>query len=90
MPKSETQVSPDLPGEDDRIDDLAHALADDFRRKVVVVGIDDKELVVEPRGERRLGQLKDGAMEQFYLSERFNVSRQSNRFVRVALQHGCW
>jgi len=79
VPKSETQMSPDLRGEADRIDDLAHALADDFRRKVFVVGIDDKELVVEPRGERRLGQLEDAAMDQFHLSERFNVCRQSNR-----------
>ena len=54
VPKSETQMSPDLRGAADRIDDLAHALADYFRRKVVVVGTDDKELVVEPRVERRL------------------------------------
>ena len=52
--KSETQVSPDLPGAADRIDDLAHALADYFRRKVVVVGTDDQEVVVEPRAEQRL------------------------------------
>jgi hypothetical protein len=82
VPKSETQMSPDLRGAADRIDDLA--------RKVVVVGVDDKEPVVEPRGERRLGQLEDDAMEQLHLSERFNVSRQLNRIVRVALQHGCW
>ena len=54
VPKSETQVSADLRDEADRIDDLAHALADHFRRKVVVVWTDDKEVVVEPRGERRL------------------------------------
>jgi hypothetical protein len=35
--KSEAQVSPDLRDEADRIDDLAHALADHFGRKVVVV-----------------------------------------------------
>jgi len=54
VPKSETQVSRDQPGAADRIDDLAHAPADYFRRKVVVVGTDDKELVIEPRVERRL------------------------------------
>jgi hypothetical protein len=54
VPKSETQVSADLRDEADRIDDLAHALADYFRRNVVVVGADDKEVVVEPRAERRL------------------------------------
>ena len=40
VPKSETQVSPDLRGAADGIDDLAHALADYFRRKVAVVGTD--------------------------------------------------
>jgi hypothetical protein len=54
VPKSETQVSADLRDEADRIDDLAHALADYFRRNVVVVGTDDKKVVVEPRAERRL------------------------------------
>jgi hypothetical protein len=54
VPKSEIQVSADLRDEADRIDDLAHALADYFRRKVVVIETDDKELVVEPRAERRL------------------------------------
>ena len=54
MPKSETQVSADLRDEADRIDDLAHALADHFGRRVVVVWTDDKEVVVEPRAERRL------------------------------------
>jgi hypothetical protein len=54
VPKSETQVSADLRDEADRIDDLAHALADYFRRKVVVIETDDKELIVEPRAERRL------------------------------------
>ena len=53
MPKSETQVSADLWDEADTID-LAHALADYYGRKVVVVGTDDKEVVVEPRAERRL------------------------------------
>jgi hypothetical protein len=54
VPKSEAQVSADLRDEADRIDDLAHALADYFRRNVVVVGTDDKKVVVEPRAERRL------------------------------------
>ena len=54
VPKSETQVSADLRDEADTIDDLAHALADYYGRKVVVVGTDDKEVVVEPRAERRL------------------------------------
>jgi len=53
-PKSGTLVSVDLRNEADRIDDLAHALADYFRRKVVVVGTNDQEVVVEPRAERRL------------------------------------
>ena len=52
--KSEAQVSADLPDETDAIDDLAHALADYFRCKVVVVGTNDQEVVVEPRAERRL------------------------------------
>jgi hypothetical protein len=52
-PKSRTQVSVDLRDEADGIDDLAHALADYFRRKVVVV-TDDQEVAVEPRAERRL------------------------------------
>ena len=47
--KSEAQVSHDLRDEADRIDDLAHALTDYFRRKAVVVGTDDQEVVVEPR-----------------------------------------
>jgi hypothetical protein len=46
VPKSETQVSTDLRDEADRIDDLAHALADHFGRTVVVVWTDDKEVVV--------------------------------------------
>ena len=54
MQKSETQVSVDLRDEADRIDDLAHALADYYGRKVVVVWTDDTEVVVEPRAERRL------------------------------------
>ena len=54
-PKSETQVSADdLRNEADRIGDLAHTLADYYGRKVVVVWTDDKEVVVEPRAERRL------------------------------------
>jgi hypothetical protein len=52
--KSEAQVSADLPDETHAIDDLANALADYFRRKVVVVGTNDQEVVVEPRAERRL------------------------------------
>ena len=51
--KSEAQVSADLPDETDAIDDLAHALADYFRRKVVVVWPDDEEVLVEPRPELR-------------------------------------
>ena len=47
-------MSADLPDETDAIDDLAHVLADYFRRKVVVVGTDDQEVVVEPRAEQRL------------------------------------
>ena len=46
--KSEAQMSADLRDEADMIDGLAHALADYFRRKVVVV-TDDQEVVVEPR-----------------------------------------
>ena len=53
MPKSETQVSADLWDEADTLD-LAHALANYYGRKVVVVGTDDHEVVVEPRAERRL------------------------------------
>ena len=53
VPKSEIQVSADLPDEADRIYDLARALADYYCRKVVVVGTDDQEVVVEPRAERR-------------------------------------
>ena len=52
--KSEAQVSADRPDETDAIDDLAHTLADYFRRKVVVVKTNDQEVVVEPRAERRL------------------------------------
>ena len=51
--KSERQVSTDLRDEADRIDDLAHALADHFGRKVVVMWPDDQEAVVEPRAVRR-------------------------------------
>jgi len=51
--KSETQVSADLWDEADTID-LAHALADYYGRKVVVVWTDDQEVVVEPRTERWL------------------------------------
>ena len=53
VPKSKTQVPADLWDEADTID-LAHALADYYGRKVVVVWTDDKEVVVEPRAERRL------------------------------------
>ena len=55
--KSEAQVSADLPDETDAIDDLAHALADYFRRKVVVVWTDE-EVVVEPRAKQRLDSCK--------------------------------
>lgn len=54
VPKSEAEVSADQRDEADRIDDLAHALADHFGRKVVLVWPDDKEVVVEPRPELRL------------------------------------
>ena len=53
VPKSQTQVSADLWDEADTID-LAHALADYYGRKVVVVWTDDQEVVVEPRAKRRL------------------------------------
>ena len=49
-----TQVPADLRTEADRLDDLVHALADHFGRKVVLVWPDDKEVVVEPRPELRL------------------------------------
>jgi hypothetical protein len=52
MPKSKTPA--DLPDKADRIDDLAHVLADYFGRKVVLVWPDDKEVVVEPRPELRV------------------------------------
>ena len=54
MPKSKSQVSAELRTEADRLDDLLHALADHFGRKVVLVWPDDKEVVVEPRHELRL------------------------------------
>jgi len=54
VPKSKTQVPHDLRTEADRLDDLLHALADHFGRKVVLVWPDDKEVVVEPRPELRL------------------------------------
>jgi|SRR6478609_6209863 hypothetical protein len=54
VPKSKTQVSTDLRDKADRVDALAHALADYFGRKVVVVRTNDKEEVVEPRAKRRL------------------------------------
>ena len=54
MPKSKTKVPADLRSEAERLDDLMHALADHFGRKVVLVWPDDKEVVVEPRHERRL------------------------------------
>jgi beta-xylosidase len=53
VPKSEADLSTDQRDEADRIDDLAHALADHFGRKVVLVWPDDKEVVVEPRPELR-------------------------------------
>ena len=53
VPKSEAEVSEDLRDEADTID-LAHALADYYGRKFVVVWADDQEVVVEPRAERRL------------------------------------
>ena len=54
MRKSKTQVSADLRTEADKLDELMHALADHFGRKVVLVWPDDKEVVVEPRPEQRL------------------------------------
>jgi len=54
VPKSKTQVPDDLRTEADRLDDLVHALADHFGRKVVLVWPDDKEVVVEPRPKPRL------------------------------------
>jgi hypothetical protein len=53
VPKSTTQEPADLRTEADRLDDLAHALADHFGRKIVLVWPDDKEVVVEPRPELR-------------------------------------
>jgi len=54
VPKAKIQVPADLRTEADRLDDLVHALADHFGRKVVLVWPDDKEVVVEPRPELRL------------------------------------
>ena len=54
VPKTKTQAPADLRTEADRLDDLVHALADHFGRKVVLVWPDDKEVVVEPRPELRL------------------------------------
>ena len=54
MPKSKPEVSADLRDEADRLVDLAHALADLFGRKAVLVWPDDKEVVVEPRPKPRL------------------------------------
>jgi hypothetical protein len=56
VPKVETEVLADLRDGDeaDRIDALAHALADAFGRKVVLVWPDDKEVVVEPCAGRTL------------------------------------
>ena len=54
MPKSKPEVSDDLRDEANRLVDLAHALADLFGRKAVVVWPDDTEVVVEPGAERRL------------------------------------
>lgn len=52
VPKS--KMPADLRTEADRLDNLMHALADHFGRKVVLVWPDDKEVVVEPRPELRL------------------------------------
>ena len=52
VPKSKTQA--DLRDEADKVDALAHALADYLGRKVVVVRTDDTEVVVEPHATRRL------------------------------------
>ena len=54
VPKSETQVSADLRDEADTIDILRMRWRITIGRKVVVVWTDDKEVVVEPRAERRL------------------------------------
>ena len=62
VPKSETQVSADLWDEADTID-LAHALADYYGRKVVVVWTDDQEVVVESRVERGL---RSGQIDMLY------------------------
>ena len=48
MPKSKPEVSADLRDEADRLVDLAHALADLFGLKAVLVWPDDKEEVFEP------------------------------------------
>jgi hypothetical protein len=61
VPKSKTQTSADLRTEADRIDDLAHALADRFGRKIVLVWPDDKEVVVEPRSKQRLDGMPPGS-----------------------------
>jgi hypothetical protein len=55
VPKSEEEVSTDQRDDAERLTDLAHAMADLFGRKVVLVWPDDKEVVVEPRPELRLG-----------------------------------
>ena len=52
MPKSEAQVSADLRDEADTMDDLADALADYVRSKVVVMA-DDQKVVVKPLAGRR-------------------------------------
>ena len=54
VPKSKPEVSADLRDEADRLVDLAHALADLFGRKAVLVWPDDTEVVVEPRPKPRL------------------------------------
>ena len=51
MPKSEAEISADQRDEADRIDDLAHALADHFGRKVVLAWPGAEEVVVEPGPE---------------------------------------
>ena len=54
VPKLRTRVSADLREDADKLDALAHALADYLGRTVVVVATDDKETVVTPRTGRTL------------------------------------
>ena len=55
-------MSADLPDETDAIDDLAHALADYFRRKVVVVGTNDRRSSCGASRGAKVGQLKAAAV----------------------------